>query len=136
MPVKSPKKTYKPSEHQEQSALFDWINLYKDKFPQLQNIFAVPNGAHLMHGYISFNRLLKEGFQKGVPDMFVAVPSQDKHGLFIEMKAGAKKLTKEQMAWFAKLQKYGYAAKKCGSANEAIKLLISYLELPINPSQV
>jgi hypothetical protein len=83
----------KPSEHLEQVKLFNWRNLNLDKYPQLKNMFAIPNGGHRFIGVAK--KLKSEGVQAGVLDVFLAHPVKNIQiifkgysGLFIEMKFG------------------------------------------------
>ena len=35
-----------PSEHQEQVYIFQWAELNKNKYPELEMLFAIPNGSN------------------------------------------------------------------------------------------
>jgi hypothetical protein len=83
--------------------------------------------------------LREEGMTKGIPDIQLAVPVKsagkknnlvDSHvlcGLYIEMKFGGNKLTKEQSEIKILLEKYGYKVAVCYSAAEAVKAVFDYL---------
>ena len=82
------------TEHDEQAALFQWAELMAAQIPELRLMFAIPNGGHR---HIGVARKLKaEGVKPGVPDIFLPVARNKFHGLFIEMKFGRGRLTKEQ----------------------------------------
>ena len=73
------------------------------------------------------NKNKRMGTSKGFPDMFIPVPSQDKHGLFIEFKSKNGALSPEQKEWMQKLNDYGYTAVVARSDVEAINLTNLYL---------
>jgi len=56
-------------EHQEQKALIEWIELCRNSIPELQNIFAIPNGGK--RGKAESLRLKVEGVSAGVPDLYI-----------------------------------------------------------------
>lgn len=72
-------------EHSEQVTLIKWWALACKQFgiPE-QLLFAIPNGGK--RDVISAKLLKDEGVRAGVPDLFLAVPNGDYHGLFIELK--------------------------------------------------
>jgi hypothetical protein len=114
------------SEHEEQAALFEWARYSVNTFPELCNMFAIPNGGAR---HIGVARKLKaEGVKAGVPDIFLAVPNHKHHGLFIEMKFGRNKMTDEQRAWKEKLEIEKYAHVVCYSWHEAKDGITKYLE--------
>jgi len=121
------KKSFKTSEHLEQSKFVYWCRL--NKIP----VFSIPNGfwlpiknKALASSYV--NKLKKEGLTPGVPDLFIPVPNKDHHGLFIEMKIKGGFLRDEQKRWINELNRQGYKAVVCYSADEAMEVLQEYLE--------
>ena len=54
------------------------------------------------------------------------------HGLYIEMKAGKNKPSKEQKEWINSLQEEGYAACVCYGWLEAREVIEKYLSEPRN----
>ena len=61
-------------------------------------------------------KLKKEGWQKGVPDLFIAVARGGKHGLWIELKdvgKTIKALSDEQNEYLEFLNDQGYEAIWC-----------------------
>lgn len=118
------------SEHTEQIALFNWCKLMEGRHPQLALIFAIPNGGH-RHKAVA-TKLKKEGVRAGVPDIFLCVPNRHgKHGLFIELKVGKNKPTKNQLHWLSGLSAEGYEAVLCYGFEEAKEAIIKYLELEV-----
>ena len=117
-------KTPTKSEHDEQAALFRWAELNRKKHPELELMFAIPNGGHR---HISVARRLKaEGVRACVPDIFLPVNYQY-HGLFIEMKAGRNTSTPAQIWWHEHLRAAGYCVEVCYGWEAAAKLIEQYL---------
>lgn len=85
-------------EFHHQRSFIQWIGNAKtdtDRFPDLDMLFAVPNGANLNTGKgrkskaAAINqgaKLKKEGVRAGIPDLMLPVPRTPFHGLFIEFK--------------------------------------------------
>lgn len=125
----------KTNEYNEQVTIFNWASLMANMHPELNNLFAIPNGAKLAWRKNSKGqryapealRLLKSGMKPGVPDMFLAYPSKNYAGLFVELKVNKNKPTKEQLEWMERLSKAGYMCAVCYGAEEAIKTISEYL---------
>ena len=117
---------HKPSEHLEQVKLFNWAELSEKKYPQLRNMFAIANGGH-RHLFVA-KKLKSEGVRKGVLDIFLGHPTEKYSGLFIEMKFGRNKLTKEQKEWTERLTQAGYKCSLCYSFEEARDEILNYLK--------
>lgn len=115
-----------PTEHQEQANLIYWCNSQSGKYPELKLIFAIPNGTNKsMTARVKFK---KEGLKSGVPDLFLPVPRNGSHGLFIEMKRRKNSTTSaEQKAWIEALTDQGYDAAVCKGCDEAIEKIKAYL---------
>jgi len=118
------------SEHDEQKALFEWADrmIAQGSIPELANMFAIPNGAWMKNPAIA-QKQKQEGLKKGVPDIFLAVPNNEKeyHGLFIEMKFGKNSLTPDQCAWHAALLSFGFQYAVCYSWIIAAQAIVLYL---------
>ena len=115
------------SEHEEQVAVFEWAEVAKQKYPELELLFAVPNGG-LRHVVVA-KKLKAEGVKSGVPDIVLPVPKSEFHGLFIELKYGKNKPSENQKRWATKLTQQGYCVALCYGAMEAIAQIKLYLEL-------
>lgn len=120
----------KRSEHTEQVALFNWCKLMEQRHLQLALIFAIPNGGKR---HISTAKRLKaSGTKSGIPDIFLPVANRHgKHGLWIELKVGKNKPTKNQLWWIHSLRAEGYAVEVCYSFQESQAAIINYLELEV-----
>jgi hypothetical protein len=117
------------SEHGAQAALFCWASTQLIKRPQLNYLFAIPNGG--ARDKITAAKLKAEGVKSGVPDIMLAAPSSRDgivwHGLFIELKVGKNKPTNEQEKWLRELSYQGYYTAVCNGwehARDTIKLYL------------
>lgn len=113
------------SEHDAQCAVIQWAAIKRHEFPELDMLFAVPNGQ--FRNINVARKLAAEGVKKGVLDLWLPVPRGGFSGCVIEMKAGDNKPTKEQQWWLARLAGYGWCAATCWTANQAIDTLEDYL---------
>jgi len=112
-------------EHDEQVAFFNALGLETKFRPELKWIHAVPNGGH--RSKATAGKLKAEGVTPGVSDIFVPLPANGFHGLYIEMKAGKNTLTKEQKEFAAFVVSRGYQFVAAWSAKEAFEALSIYL---------
>lgn len=113
------------SESEEQKVLFDWAALQSAAYPDLKFMYHVPNeGKRTKY---TGNLLKREGLKKGVPDICLPTPKGKYHGLYIEMKFGKNKPTKDQLEYLVYLGGQGYRVAVCYSAAEAIDLILEYL---------
>ena len=87
----------------------------------------IPNGQMSVH---IGQRLKDMGQLKGAPDLLIAVPSANYHGLFIEMKATKGRLTPEQKEVHKELLAQGYDIHVCYSDQEAMQVTQNYLIPP------
>lgn len=113
------------SEDNEQAFLIQWCK--REGPPEASRLFAIPNGGHRSH---SQGALLKlTGVQKGIPDLFLPVPRNARHGLWIELKSTDPKasVSKEQKEWLAYLQGQGYATALCRGFEQARDTILDYL---------
>ena len=122
----------KKTEHSEQVALFDWAKANESRHLQLGLMFAIPNqGGKGKSAVIRGLRMVNEGLKKGVPDIFLGVPRNGKHGLFIELKVGKNKPSKNQLWWIHSLRTEGYAVEVCYGFHEAQTAIIDFLGIEV-----
>jgi len=126
------------SEDGNQMALFAWAALNTEQYPQLKNLFAIPNGGN--RHIVEAIKFVGTGTRAGVPDVMLAWPIQknndwqDYHGLFIEMKKEMYRNRKnggrseKQIEWGNRLIAAGYCVRTCYNWIEAKDTLIAYLE--------
>ncbi len=120
------------SESQTQQALFAWWSLVHQRFNLPENVLmAIPNGG--ARNAITGARLRAEGVRAGIPDVFLAAPSGNTHGLFIEVKRpklpGRAKgqVSASQRAVAEELQAQGYRVVVAYGEQEAINAICDYL---------
>ena len=122
------------SEYSEQCCLVEWCAWNSGKYPELDLIFAVPNGEK--RDLVTGARLKKAGVKAGVCDIILPVARGGYHSLAIEMKTGKGQLSPVQRWWMAKLREQGWLAVVCRSADEAIAVITEYLNGKVaNPSE-
>lgn len=116
----------KVTEVQHQQALYHWWQVYarSRKLPVKAFIHSPNEGRR---SYKAAAVLQSEGMQKGVPDVFIAVPAGGKHGLWVELKTLKGKPTPEQEEYISLLQAQGYAAAICRGWESARDTIIAYL---------
>lgn len=100
-------------EHQEQSALIKWWAFACNTFGVKEEmLFAIPNGG-LRKIQVAM-KLKAEGVRSGVPDLMLAVPHGQYHGLFIEMKKSeGGRASDNQKTMMRNLITLGYKAVIC-----------------------
>lgn len=111
-------------EADEQTALFQWAALMRGRLPGIELMYHVPNGGSRHPAEAA--RLKAQGVKAGVPDICLPVPQGEKHGLYIELKAGKGKPTEKQKAWIAALREQGYAAGVCHGWRHAASVICRY----------
>jgi len=112
-----------------QIALIKWASMVRH--PDLDGVigdylFAIPNGGR--RGKLEASILKAEGVKPGIPDLFLAVPTADCAGLFIEMKIKPNRVSKEQVAVMKRFVLQGYAAEVAWSWDEAKDMILNYLK--------
>src|SRR5215471_3443928 len=90
-----------------QTALFAWAALSTHQWPELEYMFAVPNGG--TRNKVEAGFLKAQGVRSGVPDICLPVARWGKHGLWIELKVGRNTPTEKQVQWHEALSRFGYA---------------------------
>lgn len=115
-----------PLEHIEQVHLFQWATWQSGKYPELDLMYAIPNGGY--RNKKTAAELKAEGVKSGVSDIFLPVARCGKHGLYIEMKrTEGGKLSKNQEKFIADVKDQGYAAIVCFGFDEAKEIILQYL---------
>uniref|UniRef100_A0A6M3L1H9 Putative VRR-NUC domain-containing protein n=1 Tax=viral metagenome TaxID=1070528 RepID=A0A6M3L1H9_9ZZZZ len=113
------------SEHDEQVSLFAWASLAEAQYPELEMMYAIPNGGKR---HVTTARKLKaEGVKAGVLDINLDVARGGYHGLRIEMKFGKNKLSPYQEWWKNQYDANGYCVVVCYSCIEAQEAILNYI---------
>ena len=94
--------------------------------PNEQVIFSLP--SPVKWGW--WQKLLKMGYKKGAPDLFLAHASAPYHGLFIEVKRNKKeksRVSKAQLDQHESLKQQGYDVQVVCGITEGCVALANYL---------
>lgn len=115
------------TEAEEQEAVVRWAFYRSGWTLELRMLFHIPNGG--TRNKREAVHLKEMGVQAGVPDLFLPVPRNGFHGLFIEMKRNAKtaRVSPEQKAWIQALTDQGYRAVVCYGFEQARDAIVEYL---------
>lgn len=116
----------KKGETTEQITLFNWASNNEHVLPCLALMYHIPNEGRRTNGSV----LKAAGLKSGVPDVCLPVPNREYHGLYIEMKYGNNKSTKEQKEYMELLRKQDYKTAVCHGFKEAKTEILSYLQEP------
>ena len=119
-----------PTEHDLQVSCVTW---FRNRYRRwADHLFAIPNGASLNGDAkaraIQWQKLEAEGAMPGVADLFLAIPSGNLNGLWIEMKTqkGVQSKTQKQFEMNMLRTGYGYCCPK--SRTEFERVVSRYLE--------
>ncbi|QAU22874.1 VRR-NUC domain-containing protein [Dyella sp. M7H15-1] len=115
-----------PIEHDEQVMLIRWTRLATVAHPELDLLYAIPNGGE--RNKIIAAKLKAEGVRKGVPDLHLPVPRAGYCGLYVEMKRRkGGVVSEEQRVWIARLAEQGHRVEVCKGWEQARDVIVSYL---------
>jgi hypothetical protein len=127
-----------PSEHDEQATVVDWANHHTGKYPELELLYAIPNGGGRGKPFITKSgekrppllaiRLKEEGLKTGIPDLCLPVARGGYHACYIEMKRQDGTLSDEQRRVQQLLARNGNYVTTCYNASQAILVLTEYLK--------
>lgn len=111
------------NEAKEQKALISWVKFN----PKLKPfIFAIPNGGK--RDAWEAAHLKAQGVLAGVCDLFLMLPCNGYHGLFIEMKGKDGRLTDNQKTFINNATYVGYDVCVAYNWLEAKHKIVSYLK--------
>lgn len=103
------------------------VNWFSFNFPELADDFH--HFANERRCSIQQGKLLKRmGVKKGVADFFLAFPQGRHAGLWIELKVGKNKPTKEQIAFAERKTYRGYQCAIVWGREAACEIILSYLK--------
>lgn len=111
-------------EHRLQVACVRWFRYMYPEFKK--NLFAVPNGG--MRSIKTAALLKKEGVLAGVSDLVLALPTEQYHGLFIEMKIKPNTPTTAQKEFGQAMERTGYKYVVVYTFDEFEALVIHYIK--------
>lgn len=111
----------------EQAEHINVVNWFNYQFPELQQDFH--HFANERRCSIQQGRLLKRmGVKRGVSDFFLALPLNGKSGLWLELKVGKNKPTKEQLSFLSRKESRGYEALIAWGFDSAKEIIWDYLK--------
>lgn len=106
------------------------INWFKYQYPKILitsfpagYVFAGTQQQRARTG----KRMNDMGYCKGIPDLFIAQPVNNYHGLFIELKTDKGKVSNEQKEMLIKLSELDYLVMICRSLDDFIKVVNKYI---------
>lgn len=115
-----------PTESVEQQTLFRWAAFQTAKYPELDLMFAIPNGGK--RHYKTAITLKAEGVKAGIPDIMLPVSRNGYYGLFIELKRiKGGTLTLNQKERIPKIINQGYAVAVCYGFEDAQSTIMNYI---------
>lgn len=95
-------------------------------------MYSIPNGGK--RGRFEAAIMKAEGVRAGVPDLFLPVPRGTAHGLYIEMKVGDGRLSKEQAEFADEAVADGYSVVVAWDWALAKQAVLDYLAHDLPPS--
>ena len=114
------------SESREQQIIFEWASWNKNKYPGIETMYHIANEGK--RSASNGSRLKREGMKSGVSDICVPVAKSGYNNLYIELKSGKNKATKEQLNFINLINKYGGKALVVYEADNAIEVIKAYFE--------
>jgi hypothetical protein len=122
------------NEHELQSSLIEWARLNIGRYPPLEWLHAIPNGAQYgadrRMAIIQAMKLKAEGLLPGVPDLFLPFAARGYFGFYLELKAPGKlsQVREGQAQFMAYAESAGFLCQVHDSFDGAREALIWYLE--------
>lgn len=110
-----------PTEHQIQSAFFDYVEIKRNSDWRWWNVFSVPNGAHMSKA--TAGKMKAEGMTSGVADVLCLYPAHGHCGLCLEFKRGKETQSDNQKRFENYVHTAGYMYQVVRDAEMAIKLV-------------
>lgn len=124
--LKAPRKKPVQRERSEQIALFTWAGVMRSRYPELEAMYAIPNGGK--RHYLEAQNLKRSGVKAGIPDICLPVARHGYFALYLEMKSEKGTLTESQGVMIERLQECGNKIVICRNCEEAIDFIVWYLE--------
>lgn len=120
----------KRGEDTEQIKVIYWAERNKHVYPELRWLHHIPNGG--TRDSAEAIKLKNMGVKRGVSDLCLPFPHGRYHGLYIEMKYGKNRLTKEQSQFLCDMCDSKHCVAVCYDAQSAAALIEKYMNLPPN----
>ena len=113
------------NESEEQERIFQWKDYFIKKYPDLEYLYAIPNGEY--RPPTTAARLKRQGVKAGVSDIHLPIKRGDYIGLWIELKVKPNRPTEKQRQWLDGMTAHGHYAVVAYGADEAIDVIERYL---------
>ena len=113
-----------------QKACVKWFRYQHSDIKDL--LFSIPNGIPLANQNVRtkiYNKLIAEGLQPGVPDLFLSVGNSLYNGLYIEIKSKTDRLRKVQADMIRELESENYKCIIVRSLEEFMEVIKEYLSI-------
>lgn len=120
----------KKSEATEQIEVVAWCRQAAEAVPAMRSLhllYHVPNGGK--RNKLEAANLKQEGVKSGVPDLVLPVARGAYIGLYVEMKYGDNRESKNQIDWLTSLQAERHFVCVCYSARLALDIIERYIRL-------
>ena len=115
-------------EHEHAVALKDAIDLHTAAHPELDLLYAIPNGGE-RHILVA-KKLKAEGAKPGIPDYHLPVARGGFFSLYVELKTLTGSASREQIKVARKLEAAGHRVVICRGWELALAEILAYLSLP------
>ena len=94
---------------------------------QYPNIRYCASAGGVYTGIKQARKMVRTGYVKGFPDLFIYEARNGYHGLALELKTIKGRATKEQKQWIEDLKERNYYAVICKGLPEALAVIDNYL---------
>lgn len=108
-----------------QIQIVQWARKQAAQYEALNWLFHVPNEGRRTPQAAAV--LQRAGLTKGISDLCLPYPACGYHGMFLELKTGRNKPTKQQQAFLDYAKSAGYLAAVCYDAPTAKTLIHDYI---------
>lgn len=117
-------KTRRKMSHGEDDLQISCVEWFKYQYPHLE-LIHIPNGGK--RNQFEGERFKKMGVRKGALDLLLLEPNKGYHGLWIEMKFGKNKMSKEQKDFSTKMIQRGYGVVEVRTFEQFQECILKYL---------
>lgn len=115
------------TEASEQEAVIKICKFMENRYPELKLLHHCPNGGK--RDKANAVALKRQGVKAGVPDLHLPVPKGKYASLYIEMKYGNGRISKEQKEFLEQAAEVGNFTAVCYSQEIALKVIEDYVNL-------
>lgn len=109
-----------------QETIMQWCALQKNRYPELDLLYHVPNGGR--RDKATAMAMKRQGVKAGVSDLVLPVARKNYHGLYLELKAPGGCLEQSQKDFLQKVEQQGYLGIVCVGWTAAVDALKEYLD--------